>query len=361
MSAIFQKDAGGLWAEMTAGSSLDFVVSFPAIDDGDTIASASWTCDAGISLAHQSVGEFTATTWVSGGIGGNWYLATCTAITAAGMTLVESFRVFVADPTVIGAGIVSCFPSIAGAISSIKRDRLMIAARNYWGTQDLDDEYLAEKLVSSEADLQRKLRTWFTPREMLPENGAMPGEVAALEAAGNVVEWEPAYDFRPEFFDTDTWGFLELRTKPAIVVHSMVFVWPTASTPFFTVPIDWIRLDRRAAKINMVPTQNTLSVPLNTYLLTAIGGGDFIPQMIQIRYRAGMENVPTKWPDLLDLIKKATVLNIIEDSFNPSSMSDSADGLSQSLSSDVAKLGATIDARVETLRSKLHGIRMMVM
>ena len=92
-----------------------------------------------------------------------------------------------------------------------------------------------------------------------------------------------------------------------------------------------------------------------------MGGGGTVPHMIQVRYRAGLENAARDYPDLVDLVQKAAVLRMIEDAFLPQSGSISADGLSRSTSIDAAKYHEQVDARLDRLRDALSGVRCLVL
>ena len=72
-------------------------------------------------------------------------------------------------------------------------------------------------------------------------------------------------------------------------------------------------------------------------------------------------------PEILDVIKKKAVLNVLADSYIPQSGSISADGLSQSMSMDISKYSDAIDDIINGpkgtnggLMTRIHGIRSMV-
>jgi hypothetical protein len=103
-----------------------------------------------------------------------------------------------------------------------------------------------------------------------------------------------------------------------------------------------------------------MQLPLNAFILSALGGGRIVPEFLDIRYQAGLENAARDYPEILDLIMKQAALGIAEDLYLPSSRSEStsADGLSQSSSigfkiDDYTNL---IDAKVDALKSSLFGI-----
>ena len=140
----------------------------------------------------------------------------------------------------------------------------------------------------------------------------------------------------------------------------MVFAYPSLTGNNFVVPTDWFRIDKKYGRINLVATSSVMTMPLNAFILSVLGGGRTVPLMLQIRYRAGLTEAETKYPDLINLIYKMAVLSILEDQFLPGSGSISADGLSQSLSFDATKYREDIDRHLGDLRDAIHGPRAMV-
>lgn len=361
MPATFRNEGGVLWAEKPAGSAVSFTLDWESLDAGDAITSSAWAVPPGLTLGPTSYTDASTTAFLSGGTPGTWYQVVCSVTTAGGSTDQQAFQVFIAGtPAQIGAGIQSVFADLPGTIASLRRDRLAAMLESYAPGATISDEYLLEKLLAAERSLERELRVFFTPREMVTP--ATPqAERDALVAAGQQLEEEPGYDYDPALFQGNTWGLIELRQRPAISVSRIGFYYPAPTGLVYEVPLDWVRLDRKVGRISLVPTQTILSLPLNAFIMSAIGGGRNIPLMLHVRYRAGLENAATEWPDLLALIKRQAVLDIIGDRFIPSSGSVSADGLSQSISFESVKYQDEISAKTEKLRSAIHGIRMMVM
>lgn len=359
MTVTWHTEGGALWAEKPAAAAQSFPLPWEL--DGDTIATSTWAAAAGITVGATGKTDTTTTAVISGGVAGQWYQVTNTIVTAAGQTLQQAFHLFItALPAAIGTGIKSVFADLPGTIASLRRDRLAGMLESYAPGALVSDDYLLEKLVSAERALERDLRVFFTPREMVTP--ATPqAERDALVAAGNQVVEEPGYDYDPALFAGNTWGLIELRQRPAISVSRIGFYYPAPISLVYEVPLDWVRLDKKVGRISLVPTQTVLSLPLNAFILSAIGGGRNIPLMLHVRYRAGLENAATEWPDLLTVIKRQAMLDILGDRFVPSSGSVSADGLSQSISFEASKYQDEVDHKVEKLRSAIHGIRMMVM
>ncbi len=361
MPATFRNDGGVLWAEKPAAAAVPFTLEWEGLATGDAVATAAWTVPAGLTLGPTSKTDTTTTAFISGGTAGTWYQVVCTVTTTGGSTEQQAFQVFIgALPSAIGDGIKSVFGDLSAAIASLRRDRLAAMLESYAPGATISDEYLLEKLVAAERSMERELRVFFTPREMVTP--ATPqAERDALVGAGQQVVEEPGYDYDPALFQGNTWGLIELRQRPAISVSRIGFYYPAPTGLVFEVPLDWVRLDKKVGRISLVPTQTMLSLPLNAFIMSAIGGGRNIPLMLHVRYRAGLENAATEWPDLLTLIKRQAVLDIIGDRFIPGSGSVSADGLSQSISFEASKYQDDVDHKVEKLRSAIHGIRMMVM
>ena len=245
-------------------------------------------------------------------------------------------------------------------------DRLLRVAAAYFPGVQLSHEYVWEKLLAEEAMLEQRTRTLFGVREVYP-TGALDSEVAALSATvaalappGAVLE-EPGYDYDPRFFNGDAWGLIELRHKPLVAVHSIIFAYPTVDQQLFTIPADWIRPEKKYGRVNLVPgTDTAINLPANAYILSALGGGRVIPFMIQARYRAGMPTIMQDRPDIVDCIRKMAVISILDDMYLPQSGSTSIDGLSQSLSIDTGKYRDIVDKRIDQISSSLNGIRGMV-
>lgn len=241
----------------------------------------------------------------------------------------------------------------ASALPALRADRLAQVVSAYAPDATLSDDYLWSKLCAAEADAERQLRVLFSPTQIVPQGEAPP-------ATGRWLE-EPGYDFDPELFAGERWGLLETRHHPIIAIQSITFAWPAPGLgTIFTVPSAWIRADKKYGRINLVPTANMMVLPLNTFLVSALGGGRTVPLMVQIRYTAGLTNAVETYPDLLDLVQKMAVLAILNDWYLPQSGSISADGLSQSVSVDADKYQSIIDAKLDALRQAIHGVRLVV-
>jgi hypothetical protein len=173
---------------------------------------------------------------------------------------------------------------------------------------------------------------------------------------------ESGYDYEPDVWNTDKWGYLVLRNPFVSAVKSVQFIYPVPASAPFTIPPSWIRIDKKAGHIRFVPTgSGPTAATFSAFILAAMYGGRLVPQMIQVRYTAGLPNAAGDYPDLLDLVKKMAILRAINSAFPAQSGSISADGLSMSSSIDAQKWQDTIDASMNHLRDALHGVRCMVL
>ena len=220
----------------------------------------------------------------------------------------------------------------------------------------LSDDYLWEKLKAAEADAMHQLRVLFQPTTVFAGDPTQ-AELDALGSAPYAVE--PAYDFEPGMWNGDRWGFIATRQKPILSVAAVEFSWAGTGT-VFAIPSAWIRFDRKYGHIQFVPSGPAQNMPLSMYMMQTMGGGRVMPQMIRMRYTAGLENPARDYPDLLDLIQRMVSLRLLTDCALAASTSISADGLSQSSSPpDLDKMGDAIEAALNRIRDRIHGIRVV--
>lgn len=217
--------------------------------------------------------------------------------------------------------------------------------------------FLWSQYKAAEADASRLLRVALEPTQVFAGDPDQ-SEIDALSGAPYIVE--AAYDYEPDMFQYDKWGFVVTRQRPIIAVQSFRISFPALAAHPFDISPDWIKLDRKYGQIRVVPTGSTMATPIAMHLMQIIGGGRFVPHMVRLRYTAGLSDAANQYPDLLDVIKKMALLRIIDGMFFPQSGSISADGLSQSTSVDTQKMHDGIDDKLDALRDAIHGVRCMV-
>lgn len=218
----------------------------------------------------------------------------------------------------------------------------------------VSDDYIWDKLRAAEADAGHTLRVLLEPTTVFASDPTQ-AMIDALAGAPYIIE--PAYDFEPTLWQGDRWGFLPTRQKPIIAVANVEFTWPGTGT-VFAMPANWIRCDRKYGHIQFVPSGTAQNIPLSMYMMQTLGGGRIMPQTINVRYTAGLENAARDYPDLLDLVRRMAGVRMLQDAMLAASGSISADGLSQSSSPpDLDKISLGLDAALVRIRDRIHGIR----
>ena len=192
----------------------------------------------------------------------------------------------------------------------------------------------------------------------IPQSVGTSGSPVSFTSAMNWYQ-EAAYDYDPDFFRGEHWGYIVTKEKPIISVTSVNFNYPSPTNNIFSIPHEWIRLDRKYGHIRMVPAAMAFSAPLSAFIMQALGGGRTIPFMIQVRYVAGLSNITKDYPDLIDVIYKMAIFKLLFGSFLPESGSISADGLSQSQNMKFESWRKEIENNLNSMREAIHGIRLM--
>ena len=225
----------------------------------------------------------------------------------------------------------------------------------YVGT--VSDDYIWGKLIAAEFDAQRQLNVFFAPTVLFP-NDPTQAELDALAGAAWAID--PGYDYDQDMIQPGGWSFVPLRQKPVVSVSSIKFSYPSMGT-VFTVPSQWIKVDKRAGHVRFIPTSNAFTTPMGGMMIGAMGMQS-APQFVEIRYTAGLQNVTQTYPDLVDLVYRMAMLRMMSDAMPDASGSISADGLSQSKTPpDIDKLQTAIDKQLDTLRQRIHGVMMAVL
>jgi hypothetical protein len=251
-------------------------------------------------------------------------------------------------------------------IAAFKLDRLQAVIQTYFPSGAMpSDEFLLQQVQAAEQDVIVALKVFLEPTTIFPYTPS-DAEVEALDGA----DWaeEPGYDYDAEFFQGERWGYIVTRQRPIITVTAVNFVYPSPQNSVYQIPNDWLRLDKKYGQIRMVPASSTFVAPLGAFLLQALAGGGTIPSMLQVHYVAGLTDVLTKWPNIVDLIYKTAILKLIRGFFIPQSQSISADGLSQSMSFDADKYQAGLNETMfgpkgsnAGLFTAIHGLANTVM
>lgn len=369
MSTIFSESEVGLMAEARAGSKLDYGIDwsdFLALTDGDTIASVNWTAEeTGLTLTSQSFSGALAVVWIEAlGTARDWFTTVCEITTTGGRKDSRVALLYVKPPaTGTGSAI---FKNRIVAIAQVRRDRLAMAASGALPEVTVSDEYIWDKLMAAESEIAHTLRVPLQPTRFFPQQPSQE-EIDALALEGTPWEVESSPDYTPDMFTGDRWGYIITRQKPIVSVEDMKFVYPTELNGYFDIPNNWLSIDAKYGHIRIVPTSNAMMTGLAGMSMLGLTSGRAIPSMVRITYTAGLKDVSKTYPELVDCVKKKAITKLIADAFLPQSGSISADGLSESISTDMSKYHESIDHILNGadgnggLMAEIHGIRMMVM
>jgi hypothetical protein len=248
-------------------------------------------------------------------------------------------------------------------VDELRADRLIMAASGVLESVKVSDGYLWDKVRAAESEIAHELRVPLVPTKFFNANPT-PEEIAALDGMPWAIESAP--DYEGDMFTGNKWGYIVTRQKPIISVENLKFVYPTEQNGHYDIPLNWLSIDNKYGHIRIVPTSNAVLTGLAGLVMFNLSAGRTIPSMVHLTYTAGLTDVSTKYPELLDAIKKKAVLKIIGDAFFPQSGSISADGLSESISVDMDKYAASIDQILNGssgsnggLMAAIHGVRMM--
>lgn len=266
------------------------------------------------------------------------------------------------------------FPDQTAALADL-RALFALGAGQYINMGALSDDMLWDKLMAAEAEAERDLRVFFNAVEVIPDD-APQSEIDAFEAASTRYALSTNFDYDPRMFRGEEWGLMRLPFKPVQAIHSVIVAFPSPFLQNFTVPPDWVRLDRKYGDLRLVPTTTAAVSPVGAYALQVMGGGQTYPQAIQVRYLCGLINAngtvaisfAPHWNDLVDVVKRMAMLKIMRTAFLPGSASISADGLSQSNSFDYEKWQDGINETLfgpkgsnGGLYTSIHGVQLGVM
>lgn len=285
---------------------------------------------------------------VQGGIENVVYLVSSTATTSTGQVLLDECFLTIAASSKKSVLFIKALD-----VYNLRINQLAIAGANYGNLTSVTDDAIWAKLLAAEADLSRRLQVSFGPLEVFPEQPT-DAEISALN--GNPFIVEPGYNLPPDFFGLGNFGMFQLRQRPVISITQVKLVYPNAGGVSFIIPDNWIRLDNKYGHVHLFPTAQTITAPLTLMTLQAVGAGYDIPHMIRVHYIAGIDANNGLYPDIVDLVKRMAVLRLLYDSFLPSSGSLSADGLSESQSTDLSKMQDGLENQIETLKQSLLGV-----
>lgn len=116
-----------------------------------------------------------------------------------------------------------------------------------------------------------------------------------------------------DYYQNDflSWGYLQLHKRPIIEVSELAMFF--GSSKMFEIPKEWIRSYGVTGQIEMFPTQGSAGSLMllqdGSFLPAILGMYQSAPQIWQVSYRAGMEDVPD---DIVEYIMKRASVGILQ-------------------------------------------------
>lgn len=221
----------------------------------------------------------------------------------------------------------------------------------------LSDDAIGQKIRAAEDFYERNLQTFFNLRRVASDparrglvKGQFPPFVSDYTNDYDVAE--PAYDYEQDLFLPNRWAWMDLNYRPVQSVTEMFIQFPGSTSPFI-IPPDWILLDQKKGRIQILPLKGPavaafLTANVNVTIL--VGANQTVPQILYVDYVAGIGTKDDELGldgdsnDLLEGVRLMTVLLLfgilsIIRTAGIGSASLSEDGLSRSQSFLQGKYG----------------------
>lgn len=252
------------------------------------------------------------------------------------------------------------FTDQAEAIAELRSDKLALLPDSYINGAALSDDTLWRKLLQAEQQVSRLLTVPLEPTYYFPLAPPTSDQLAEIGSSPWFVE--PGYDMEGGFLGSLwNWGTIKLRRSPLIEVQEIKFVFPGLNAVVYTVPPDWIYPDARSGILQFTPAPTPAGLPPSIVAANMVAMGTAVPQMIRIRYSAGLTPQHDYFLDVRDLVLRGAVLRVLTDAMLPQSASISADGLSQSQSLDISKMQDAFNEQAQSLKEAILGPVFMVL
>lgn len=177
--------------------------------------------------------------------------------------------------------------------------------------------------------------------------------------------------------DYEQFTLIQLDNYPVIDVEEFRVQYPTGQN-VIVWPKTWIRLDKAAGHVRVVPTSGTLSQILigqgGSYLPAIYNGMTHLPDLFELDYIAGFEAIPSDILDLVGMFASLGPFHIFGDLIAGAGIANislSIDGLSQNIGTTSSATNSGYGSRVinylkqikeqiPNLRRYYKGIRMVV-
>lgn len=212
----------------------------------------------------------------------------------------------------------------------------------------LSDDAIVQKLAAAEDFYERSLQIRFQETRVFSDvwgrqhSTFPPGSIADLPDDFDPINDldEPAYDYATDFWGGDQWGKLFLNYRPIRDISQVFFAFP-GTQPVWSVPLTWLRPDRKFGSFQIVPSSSVaVYATFNAYILGVLAGGRGLPQSIYVDYTVGFtpDELCTHHNDLLEGVRlhaMLATLGLVSTAANPGGVQSSSlsiDGLSRSRS-----------------------------
>lgn len=242
----------------------------------------------------------------------------------------------------------------AEAVAELKEDKLSLVPSSLLDVSKCTDSALWRHILVAEQEVARRLGCPLEPTRIFPVTEPTAEELSVLGDKPYLVE--PGYDMDGDFIGLWQFGTVQLRQRPVISVEEVRFVYPGINATVYNVPREWIYTDRKAGMIQFTAAPTATGVPASVLAMNAVIQGRSVPQMVRVKYTAGLTDKHPTYLDVRDVVLRMTVMRLLKDSFKPQSESISGDGFSQSQSFDASQHQDAIDGDLADIRQRIHGI-----
>lgn len=240
------------------------------------------------------------------------------------------------------------------AVAELTQDKLAQVPRNVLNVSTLSADAIWRAIQAAEQEAAGKLGVPLEPIRIFSIIGPTAEELTALDDKPYLVE--PGYDLDEGFFSMGQWGTLALRKRPIVSVESVRLVYPGINAQIYEVPHDWILPDHKAGLLQFMPAPGATGMPAAILAFNAVNMTRYVPQLIRVKYTAGLTDNHPAFLDVRDTILRLAVVRLVKSGMHAQSASISADGLSQSQSFDIRGHQEQIDFDLANLRQRILGI-----
>lgn len=207
----------------------------------------------------------------------------------------------------------------------------------------LKDEVIARKIRAAEDFYETDLAIRLQQKKV-----ASDPDIRGLVEGTDYDLAEAAYPLDANGFVGDTFCYLRLNLRPVASISRLAFQLPGMRSAF-VVPPDWIKLERKYGRIQLLPITGQFGVQLlqiSSLGLTMLSAGRTLPQVIFVDYVTGFTTAQLQadHQNLLEgILLRASLLlfgivgNVRSGGFQSGSLSE--DGLSRSMSLPSGKYG----------------------